>query len=310
MALRPAARYASSPKPATPPPEPPKKETKAVAVKEGTAVSTDVVPDFMKGYKGQGVENITANDIETPRIKLLQGVSEEIKIFDNAKPGEFWHSVAEMSLGPNPRIVPIYVDLRAILWRPRHEGGGILARADDGQHWVPPNAEFEVRPYKDNKKVVKWRTKPLVAASGLLDWGSTDPEDPNSAPAATRMYNIAVALPDFPELGVAVVTLQRSGIRVARKFMGKLKLMSVPSFGTYFTMGITEDSNPSGDSFYNYTFTQAGLVQTIEEFTMYRELYEKFKEMGLQIRDLESAQSDVIEGEATTSGGDRATPDY
>jgi hypothetical protein len=258
----------------------------------------------MQGMRGQGTERLGQGDIETPRLKLLQSVSPECEEFDEAKSGEFWHSVAEVSLGAEVRIVPLFIDMRAILWRPRHEGGGILARADDGVHWTPPNATFEVRPFKDNKKTVKWSTKPTVAASGLLEWGSADPEDPNSQPAATRMYNMAVALPDFPELGLGVVTLQRSGIRVARKFLGKLKLMSVPSFGCYFTMGRVKDQNPSGDTFFNYSFTAAGHVQDEEEFLQYKELYEGFKAMGLNIKDLESAQDEgAIDGSVDQGTG-------
>jgi len=281
-----------------------KAPTQAVTVKETktTAVAAPI-PSFMQGMRGQGTENLGQGDIETPRLKLLQAVSPECEEFDEAKQGEYWHSVAEVSLGKELRIVPLYIDMRAILWRPRHQGGGILARADDGVNWTPPNAEFEVQPYKDNKKLVKWRTKPTVAASGLLEWGSTDPEDPNSQPAATRMYNMAVALPDHPELGIGVVTLQRSGIRVARKFLGKLKLMSVPSFGCYFTMGNVRDQNPSGDTFYNYSFTAAGFVQDEEEFMQYKGLYESFKLMGLNIKDLESAQEEgVIDGTVDAGG--------
>ena len=280
----------------------------AVAVKPtNAAVATqDAIPDFMKGQRGLGTENLGQGDIETPRLKLLQAVSPEVEEFDEARPGHFWHSIAECSLGAELRVVPLYIDMRAILWRPRHEGGGILARADDGMHWSPPNATFEVRPYKDRKDfTVKWITKPTVAASGLLDWGSSDPSDSGSQPAATRMYNMAVALPDFPELGIGVVTLQRASISVARKFLGKLKLMSVPSFGCYFNMSSVKNTGAGGDSFNNYKFVAAGHVQDEDEFNAYRELYEAFKAAGLNIKDLEGVQDDgvTIEGTADTGTG-------
>ena len=290
------------------------KPSTAVAVKAGTALAQPI-PEFMQGQRGMGVENIGVGDIETPRIKLLQAVSPECEQFDDAKPGHFWHTIAEKSLGKELRIVPVYVDLRAILWRPRWDGGGILARADDGIHWSPPSGEFEIHPSKDNKKhTVKWVLKPTVAESGLLDWGSHDPSDPNSQPAATRMYNVAVALPDHPDLGAAVLTLQRSGVRPARKFMGKLKLMPVPSFGAYFKMGSVSEDNKSGDSFLNYTFTADGLVQEPEEFYAYKELYEGFKSMGLQIKDLENAQEEQPDAagasEDKDAGGKGKRPSY
>lgn len=260
----------------------------------GALALAEQMPDFMKEFKGQGVENIGASDIETPRIKLLQLTSPECEQFDTAKAGGFWHTIAETYLGETLRIVPIYVDMRAILWRPRHEGGGILARSDDGIHWSPPNGEWTVRPYKDNKSTVVWRTKPTVAASGLLEWGSADPSDPSSQPAATKMYNIAVALPDFPELGAAVLTCQRSSVKPAKKFLGKLKLMGVPSYGTYFRMGSIREGEGS-EAYYNYNFNADGFVQDQAQFMDYKEVYERFKELGLQIKDLEGAQDEVIE---------------
>jgi hypothetical protein len=276
--------------------EPPKQQA---ATRRENPLATASMPTFMQGMAGMGTEKIGAGDIETPRLKLLQSVSPECEQFDTAKQGDFWHSVAEVSLGKEVKIVPLYIDMRAILWRPRHEGGGILARADDGINWSPAHGSWNVQPFKDNKKRVTWKVAPTVAASGLLEWGSSDPDDPNSPPAATRMYNMALALPDFPELGIGVVTLQRAGIRVARKFMGKLKLMSMPSFGCYFTMTNVKDQNDQGDTFYNYSFNAEGFVQDEEEFLQYKELYEGFKRMGLNIKDLETAQDEgVLPGHA------------
>lgn len=286
----------------TPKPVPSKSEsTQQVAtVKSGGVALANQMPDFMREFRGQGVENITSADIETPRIKLLQLVSPECESFDEAKAGEFWHSIAECRLGDTLRIVPVYVDIRAILWRPRHEGGGILARSDDGINWSPPNGEFVVRPNKNDKKTVTWRTKPTVAASGLLEWGSSDPSDPSSQPAATKMYNIAVALPDFPDLGVAVLTCQRSSVGAARKFLGKLKLMGVPSYGTYFNVRTVREGEGS-EAYYNYNFQADGFVQDVAEFQQYQGLYNNFKAMGLHVKDLEGAQEDVIEGTAEAS---------
>lgn len=283
------ARPATNTRPVTE--KTPTPNTALAAVKSGGALANAAVPAFMQADKGQGTELITSNDIETPRLKLLQAVSPEVEAFNDAKQGEFWHSVAEVSLGAEVRIVPLYIDMRAILWRPRHDGGGILARADDGVHWNIPDGKFEVKPVKGNKKTVVWSTAPTVAASRLLEWGTSDPDDPNSAPAATRMYNMAVALPGFPELGIGVVTLQRSSIKVARKFLGKLKMSNAPSYGTFWKMGHVVETSDDGN-YFNYKLTSDGFVTDQDEYETYKALYEKFKELGLQIRDLESAQDE------------------
>jgi hypothetical protein len=254
--------------------------------------ATQPVPDFMAPYKGAGTEGLGKSDLEIPRLKLLQALSPECTEFDSAKAGHFWHTLLDESLGKSLKIVAVYTDISYILWRPRHMGGGILARAADGVHWTPNNATFEVQPKQGNKQTAVWKTAPTVQASGLAEWGSSLPDDPQSQPAATKMYNVAVIFPDLErELSPAVVTMQRSAITVARKFMGKIKISNLPSFGQYYMMESVEQHGQLG-TFFNFKFTKAGLVQNEAEFNDYKNTYEAFKSMGLNIKDIENLQDD------------------
>jgi hypothetical protein len=277
------------------------KEAGAVAVQEEVKNGALVVPDYMKSYAGAGTENIGMDDMEIPRLKLLQAISDEVQEREDCRVGEYFHTIAEMSLGRTLKVVPIYIFKSAILWRPRHDGGGILARADDGTHWNPPNAEFTVKPAKDNSRTVTWKTAPTVEQSRLLEWGSYDPENQNSPPAATRMINIVAFLPDFPDLSPCVITLQRSSIKVGRKFLSKLKLIQAPSFGLYFEMGSIKDTNANNQDFWNYKFDAAGYVQDMDEFKNYVALYERFKAEGVKIKDI-----DGLQDEDSGPGGDDA----
>lgn len=263
----------------------PKKEEKALVRQEkGGALE---LPEHMKGLAGAGTEALTPADMEVPRIKLLQGLSPEVQE-GGFKANVFYHTVADDELGTEVAIVPVYVDQSYMLWRPRKSGGGILARALDGIHWNPPSGSFDVK--LDTGKTVTWKLAPTVAKSNLAEWGSSDPSDPNSPPAATRMYNIVVMLPDLPpEFSPAVITLQRSAIKVARKFIGKLKITNAPSFGQRFIMSGFKDNSPAGE-FYNFKFTADGLVLDPEEFAKYKDMYEFFKKEGLKIKDVEGLQ--------------------
>jgi hypothetical protein len=227
--------------------------------------------------------------VEIPRLKLLQASSPELAQFNNAKQGEFWHSVIHDRIGSTVHICPIYIDRRVILWRPREAGGGILARADDGKHWTPADTEFTVK-LKSGREAT-WRTARTVAASGLDRRGSYDPSDPNSPPAATRMYSIVCSFPDWPDLPPAVVILQHAAIKAATKLIGKLKVLRAPSFGVILEMASVEDKSPSGE-FYNYAFDIVGPVENKafyeENFAQYR----FFIEQGLKVKDLEGAQED------------------
>ena len=245
------------------------------------------LPAFMREHPAFG--GLGVGDVEMPRLKLLQASSPELNEFNNAKPGEFWHTLIDELFGSTVRICPVYIDRRFILWRPRAAGGGILARADDSKHWTPADTEFTVK--LESGHEVTWRTARTVTASRLDRRGSYDPSDPNSPPAATRMYSIVCSFPDRQDLPPAVVILQRAAIKVATKLIGKLKVLRAPSFGAILEMASFKDKSPSGE-FYNYAFELVGPVEDRafyeENFTQYR----FFIEQGLKVKDLEGAQED------------------
>jgi hypothetical protein len=244
------------------------------------------LPAFMQH---PGLRGLGAGEVEIPRLKLLHASSRELAEFTNAKQGDFWHSLIDESSGSTVRICPIYIDWRFILWRPRESGGGILARADDGKHWTPADTEFTVKLKSGHE--VKWRTAHTVAASRLDRRGSSNPSDPDSPPAATRMYSIVCSFPDRQDWPPAVVTLQRAAIKAATKLIGELKVLRAPSFGVIFEMASFKDKPPSGE-FYNYAFKMVGPV---EDKAFYEENFAQFRffmEQGLKVKDLEGAQED------------------
>jgi len=274
-----------------------KNEVAEVETTNGEVAIAEQTPEWMRKHSHEGTENVGSGDVEIPRLQLLQALSPEVTDGDE-KPGVFYHSVLEEALGKQVRVIPIYTDIRYILWRPRHEGGGILARADDGVHWNPPKAKFTVKPDKGSDRSVVWETKPTVAESGLAEWGSYDPDNANSQPAATKMYNMVVYLLDFPHLSPAVVTLQRGAVGVAKKLMGKLKLAQAPSYGQIYNLSSIKDDTGQGD-FFNYQFDRVGYLTDETLFEQMRAMYQHFKEDGVRIKDIEN-----LEDEGTT-GGDK-----
>jgi hypothetical protein len=244
-------------------------------------------PASMQKHAGPG--GLGVGDVEIPRLKLLQASSSELTEFNNARQGEFWHSLIDDRIGSTVRICPVYIDRRFILWRPWEAGGGILARADDGKHWTPADTEFTVKLKSGHE--LKWRTARTVAASRLDRRGTYNPNDPNSPPAATRMYSIVCSFPDRQGLPPAVVILQRAATKVATKLIGKLKVLRAPSFGVILEMASLKDKSPSGE-FYNYAFE---IVGPVEDRAFYEEnfaQYRFFMEHGLKVKDLEGAQED------------------
>lgn len=262
------------------------------AVEKTKPSGMPAVPEFMRGDAGRGTESWGAADYEMPRIKLLQGISPELTDYDGLKAGEFWHTIAELSLGTQLTITPLHVSTRYVLWCPRPpvDAGGILARADDGVHWQPANAEFKVKIDRQGNTVT-WKTADTVSRSGLDKWGTFNPNDPKSPPAATECHVFVVAMEEYPELSPVALMLQRSALPVARRFKGKLKFSAAPIFGTKYIMTPFDDESAAG-KFKNYRFTASGFVEDKDQYERYKEMFETFERIGVNVRDIEGAQDE------------------
>ena len=243
------------------------------------------LPAFLQDHQGLG----SLGNVEVPRLKLLQASSPEISQVENAKEGELWHSLLGRSIGSSIRICPVFINWCFILWRPREAGGGILARADDGKHWAPADAEFTVKLKSGDE--VTWNTGRTVTSSGLNKRGSYNPNDPNSPPAATRLYSIVCSFPDQQNWPPAVVTLQRASAKAATKLIDQLKILRAPSFGVILEMASIKDESPSGE-FYNYAFELYGPVEDKPFYEENSRQYRFFIEHGLKVKDLEGTQDD------------------
>lgn len=267
----------------------------------GVSGASANLPAHMRDDVGMGKENIGQADMDIPRLKLMQGLSKELTLYDDLKTGNFFHTATEAIFDQPFRVVPIFMDKQYILWRPLEDGGGILARAPDGVHWQPGAGSFDVKlDRKDGGNKVTWKLARTVQESGLANWGTMNPEDNNSPPAATLMYNFLLAFPDDPEQLPAVLTFQRSSIKIGRKFMTKLKTVRTPLFGSVFTLSSFEDHNSANQNFNNINIVGSGLVEDLELYQMYKDLHLSLTNKGLNIRDVESLQDE----DTDRGGGD------
>ena len=270
-------------------------DKKPVEEEQLPTVVPGALPAFMQGKTGVGTEDISMDDIETPRILIIQSAdTDRVQTFD-VKPGVFFHNTLEEDIGTQLTIVPVAITKRAVLWRPRPpiDQGGILARSDDLQSWRPSNTKFSVRVDKQGR-MVEWDTKGSVRESGLLEWGSFDPQDKNSQPAATLVYDLAFVVvepKEHAQLGVCAVSLQRSAVKVARKLMGRMKLSNAPIYGQRFIMKVVTEQG-QGQTFFNYAFQADGLVQDEALYRKLEDTYNAIKGTGFKVKDEEGLQAE------------------
>lgn len=236
-------------------------------------VMSDQLPDFLKGQTiSRGSDNFDATDVVIPRIKLIQGISPEMTAFDEAKAGVFWHSGFDVPLGSEFKFVVADRRKKFLLSAPIEDGQGVLARSDDAKTWDRLGT-WNVK-IKGVRNPVRWEvTDKDVARSGLTKWGTYNPDDPESPPAATMFYDYLVFLPERLNLGPAVISLSRSSIRQAKKGLNdKIALHSQngrPMQALVFSANSIDDMS-DGQSYKNWQFKSAGFVQDQALYEMVR----------------------------------------
>lgn len=256
----------------------PSKSKEVVTTTPSNIIPFGETPDYLKDANSDRLGNLGQGDYKIPRILMLQALSPEIKTFQGeAIPGEFWHNGASRSLGNEFNFVPVLVNKRVILWRPRHEGGGMLAFSRDSINWdMGANKTFEVTLRSKDKNVVKWATGKNVPTSGLLDWGSSNPDEENSAPAATLIYEYLCYLPDYPELSPCLFGVTKTALPAGKQLNTSLFMLRKPSASVIVRAWAIEDNRDAGD-FFNVQFKTAGWA-TPELYAITSKLAEQHKD--------------------------------
>jgi hypothetical protein len=152
-------------------------------------------------------------------------------------------------------------------------------------HW-DTKEEFRVK-LKGVKNEIVWSTiDGTVAGSGLDRFGSSNPEENNSPPAATLTYNILCWLPDFPELSPSVVLNARSAVQPAKQLYNKIKMRPVPLFGQVYLMTTKQEQGAEGP-YFNYNYTADGYVQDQDLYKRLETMHDDFEKKAWRANDEE-----------------------
>lgn len=232
---------------------------------EIATTSTETVPAYLESQGAGGAvldDNFGAEDMILPRVTLLQGTSDATKQFPNAQPGMFWHTGMDREIDPM-RFVICQRRKRVALLAPPEDGRRVLARADDATKWDTLGS-WDVVVDRKTGRSVKWTIDTLdVNASGLLRWGTSDPDFRSSPPAATMFYDYVCMFPEQPLLGMALMSLSRSALKRAKQGLNdKIALQASngrPMQSLVFQASATMDKGELGD-FFNWRFTSAGFA--------------------------------------------------
>lgn len=263
--------------------------------KEVATVSNDL-PDYLRDHVKTDVKmgNIDQSDMIIPRVKLLQALSPEVSEYDNAKAGSFWHTAAGEPMGDELIGIPIIVKKTYVLWAPRNDDRGILARASDGVHWDTPGLEFTVKP-KGSSHEITYRLGERVderidGQPALSEFGSSIPGDPQSVPAASLTYQWLWLFPDFLDYSPSIILNTRSSAKIAQRLINTLNIRPVEHYYCQVKIGVVQERSDDGP-FYNYKYTSHGYAPK-ELAERAKELYEVFSASEWGANDESEMDSD------------------
>jgi hypothetical protein len=238
------------------------KKTTASESKEVAVKAPANLPAFLAGYQGPlGNEGIETQDISIPRLKIAQAITQEVKDGDLKEGALFLNVTGQSVWNPGDEPLPAIIVAQAkeyILWRPRKDGGGILARAKPVKEkgvtrykWDKPNTEFAVK--VDGKTPVKWKTAEYIDQDNLDQWGSEIPGNKDSGIAATAHHNYVVVLPTAGNLIVAI-SMSKSQVRKAKDLNAVLKMVrpDLPISAKVFSIASVDDKNQQGEEYKNW----------------------------------------------------------
>ena len=253
--------------------------------------SSGNVPAWMRSRStGASIGNVDASDLKPPRLKVLAGMSPEVmEGVPNASPGNFWLTILNANLGKAVIGTPILLRKSYALWDPL-EKRAPLASATDGVNWDVPNQKFEVR-FPNNPRAVTWDTKRTVAESGLGQFGSSNPGDPKSKPAATLTYNTLwlIDIPNAPRQ-LCVMTVSRTGIAPMRTFISTARAQGVDHYFQIYELIIVKKSGPTGDPYYLADYRYLRNIESEKDGEFTEALYKQYGTSGFVVDLHEEAE--------------------
>ena len=265
-------------------------ETKSTALVIPTSAPLTVsnqLPAYLTGKEASGLESFSREDFNIPQVRLMHPINPEVtQTFKGlAIPGEYWHTGLVKSLGNEFTSIVTVAKKRIILWRPKNDqGGGILAVSNDSINWARGgNSEFTVN-LKGRKEPVKWNTRMNVAQSGLLNFGSSNPDDENSQPAATLYYEYILYLPEHDGGSPVVLRINKTGLSTAKGLNAYFllqKQLRTPIYTHAIKWFVSSKSGAEGEYFVPQ-FKPIGYVDETT-FRIAQEMNKSYSELDLAI---------------------------
>jgi hypothetical protein len=192
--------------------------SKSMTTNNKTDKALATVPEYIK-KSNRGSEGVNAEDLQIPRIGIVQALSPERKksdpnYIDGAEEGDMFNSVTrELFKGPL-LVIPVYYRKEYFLWKVRAQGGGFRGVFSTAEAAIQAQLESP-----DKTEVMDTAQQFCLVSTNGAKWEE------------------------------AVVTMAGSNGGVSKKWNSDIRLREADRFANVYELLVVEKSNEKG-SFY------------------------------------------------------------
>ena len=212
------------------------------------ALVSDKVPAHVEAAAGLGNENVTADHLQTPRVKQLQQLSNEVdenhsEYIEGSKPGDFINTITRENYGREIYVMNVKFTEEFVAWKKREKGGGLA-----GTYATEKDAIDSLVAQKENPEdydITQTQSHLLIqkdAKTGVLD--------------TPFIFDCA-----------------SSKLRVSREWNTQIARLGGDRFSSLWKMSSAQTQNRAAQKFYNIAVENVGWV-TDEDYESAKKVFE------------------------------------
>ena len=215
------------------------------------ALVSDKVPAHVKNSAGIGNEEVSTEHLQTPRVKLLQQLNNEVDenhsdYIEGSKPGHFINNVTKENYGTDMFVLNVRFTEDYVVWKKREFGGGLIGTFDT-----------------------------LQQATEFMTEQSMDPEQHDVI--QTHSHLLIQKNPETGKLSIPfIMDFSSSKLRVSRSWNSQIQTKGGDRFSVLWQLESVKKANRAGQQFYNLDVTEVGWAQDTD-YKEAKELYERTK---------------------------------
>ena len=209
---------------------------------------SDKVPAHVEAGGGLGNENVTADHLQTPRVKQLQQLSNEVdenhsEYIEGSKPGDFINTITRENYGREIYVMNVKFTEEFVAWKKREKGGGLA-----GTYATEKDAIDSLVAQKENPEdydITQTQSHLLIqkdAKTGVLD--------------TQFIFDCA-----------------SSKLRVSREWNTQIARLGGDRFSSLWKMSSAQTQNRAAQKFYNIAVENVGWV-TDEDYESAKKVFE------------------------------------